>query len=584
MLKNNFVLYKKRLFLFFIYFIPVILVLWYVAKFSVNVPFWDEWALVHFFEKFAAGNVNFSDFFAQHNEHRIFFPRIFFLIIGFSSKWDTRLEMYFSIFLTIVSFWIIYTISSNSQTRDKIFHVINIATCFLIFSLAQHENWLWGFQITWFLINTCVIIAIFFLVIPKKIKIHQRIIISAICCFVASFSSAQGLLSWIALIPTIAFVEGSERQKKGRVILWIILFLLSVAIYQIGYAKLSYHPDIFFFVKEPLIAINYLLTILAMPIARQLFPIWIIGLFLLLNWLFVNIYCLKNYQSKFTHDAAPWLSLGWFAVLFALMTTVGRSGFGVEQAMSSRYTSISLLLIVSLLQIWRLLIYHEHFFVVKKRYINSAYIFLVGILTTIFIANSVDMIHMGKADWLRKTTGKSCLEVIHFIDTKSIAAQPNNCLQSLQPDPVNLKKEAEMLQRLGFREFPKDITFTTQPKKNYGYIDIPPTTDNALMLQRSGNIKLFGWAILPNSREQPKIVFLSYGDRQLFFANAVVELGRSDIEKSLNSSLYKNSGWKVELSLKSLPLGETVIKAWVYDPDNKQFVKLNGEPKIKVVE
>ncbi|HBE16940.1 MAG TPA: hypothetical protein DDW51_04840 [Cyanobacteria bacterium UBA11367] len=61
-------------------------------------------------------------------------------------------------------------------------------------------------------------------------------------------------------------------------------------------------------------------------------------------------------------------------------------------------------------------------------------------------------------------------------------------------------------------------------------------------------------------------------------------MDRPDVAKAFGSSQYAQAGWQVDVFPKSLPLGETVIKAWVYNPDNKEFVKLNGEPKIKVVE
>jgi len=566
------------------YLLPVTLLLWFVCNFSVNVPFGDEWALPVFFEKVALGSANFTDFFAQHNEHRMFFPKIIFIILAFSSKWDVRLEMYFSIFLAMVSFCAMYRIAANSQNQDsKLFHLFNIATCILIFSLVQRENWLWGFQVAWFLINTCVILAVFFLVVPTRLLPSQRLYLSAICCFIASFSSAHGLLSWIALLPTVASVQGSARQRKVRLSLWMALFFLSLFIYLIGYVKPSHHPDIFFFLKEPLIATTYLLTLLGNPIGKLIIPDVIFGLIIAATFVLFNIYYLKNYKSEFAHDAAPWLSLGWFATLFALMTTLGRAGFGVEQALSSKYTTGCVLLVISLLQIWRLLIYYERNWLQKNTYINYGCIYFVGIITAVFIANSSDAITQAEETWLQKTSAEACLEVVHFID-KSISQQPNNCLNLLSPSVARLKEFADPLQRMGFRDFPRNITFTTQPVKIYGNIDNHPSTDNPVMLPKKGNIEISGWAIIPEQREQPKVVLLSYDGSQSFFANAALDSYRPDVAKYLNSGLYQKSGWEVNVSQSSIPLRETVIKAWVYDPEHKQFVKLSGEVKIKVVE
>jgi hypothetical protein len=68
------------------YLIPIFLLFWFVVRFSVNVPYLDQWELIHFFDKVAAGNANFGDLFAQHNvrfAHRHLFRanRLFILLI-----------------------------------------------------------------------------------------------------------------------------------------------------------------------------------------------------------------------------------------------------------------------------------------------------------------------------------------------------------------------------------------------------------------------------------------------------------------------------------------------------------------------
>lgn len=47
-----------------------------IAVFAVNVPFLDQWELVELFRKYHEGQLGFADFFAQHNEHRLLFPRL----------------------------------------------------------------------------------------------------------------------------------------------------------------------------------------------------------------------------------------------------------------------------------------------------------------------------------------------------------------------------------------------------------------------------------------------------------------------------------------------------------------------------
>jgi hypothetical protein len=40
--------------------------------------------------------------------------------------------------------------------------------------------------------------------------------------------------------------------------------------------------------------------------------------------------------------------------------------------------------------------------------------------------------------------------------------------------------------------------------------------------------------------------------------------------------------WEAEISPQSLNREKTTIKAWVYDREDKQFIKLNGEIKLRI--
>ena len=152
---------KKNISFFLIYSLPIIFLIIFIAIFGVNFPFMDEWALVDIVEKTTSNTITFQDFFAQHNEHRIFFPRLIFIVFLLIFGWNTKYMMYFSVFLAILSFFYLYKIATYKHKIKSpvgLNHLPNILMCFLLFSLIQQENWLWGFQIAWFLVNLCLII------------------------------------------------------------------------------------------------------------------------------------------------------------------------------------------------------------------------------------------------------------------------------------------------------------------------------------------------------------------------------------------------------------------------------------------
>jgi hypothetical protein len=554
---------------------------WFITSYSVNVPVWDQFQLVSFFEKIASKNINLVDFFIQHNEHRIFFPKILFALLAFSSRWNIKLELYFSFVFAVVNFWLMYKIASASKSTNKsLFHLFNILTCLLIFSLVQYENWLWGFQIPWFFVNTCVILTVFILSVPKTWPPYLRLSLSAICCFTASFSLAHGLFSWLAVIPSVASIESTTTQKRIRLLLWIMLFALSSAIYSIGYQKPSHHPDTLFFLKQPLTTGLYFLSILGSPLSRLVWSAAVTGFVILLTFLSFNIYWIKNYKSRFAYDAAPWLSLGWFATLFALVTTLGRAGFGIEQSTSSRYTTVLILLVIACLQMWRLLIGYNQKWLKNNSYILPANYFVAGILTALFISVSTNAITQGQQIWLAKNSAKNCLEWVYFFDD-SVTDLPDSCLP-LYPKPAELKDFTKSLQNLGFRDF-KNIAFVTQPINNYGHMNVPSANDQSITLSRSGGVNLSGLVTVPTHNQIPQTVLFSWGRNQSFFANTIVHSDSSTEENTFNSSKYKKATWEANILLKSLPPGETKIKSWIHDPEKNQFIKLNGEFKVNII-
>src|SRR5215218_1327367 len=66
----------------------------YVHTFGVNVVFADAWDMVLVFRKWSNGRLAFADLYAQHVEHRMFFPRGAELLLGILTKYNNVAEMY----------------------------------------------------------------------------------------------------------------------------------------------------------------------------------------------------------------------------------------------------------------------------------------------------------------------------------------------------------------------------------------------------------------------------------------------------------------------------------------------------------
>src|SRR5437016_13840029 len=99
---------------------PPLLIGFLILRDGVDVPFWDEWdGTAPLFEKMAAGTLGFADFFAQHNEHRILFPRLIFFGLGRLTHWNVRAELFVIWFLALVCLFNILLMTRRNAWKDS---------------------------------------------------------------------------------------------------------------------------------------------------------------------------------------------------------------------------------------------------------------------------------------------------------------------------------------------------------------------------------------------------------------------------------------------------------------------------------
>ena len=570
----------KKFILFTLYLIPIVLLIGFVANFSVNVPIDDEWRLANLFEKIAAGNINFNDFWALHSNHRIVFPKIIIAVLAFASQWNINYQLCLSIGLAVITFIAMYSLSSMQvkNAGDNLWHLANILTCILLCSLVQYENWLWGFQLAWFLVNLCFVSAVYALLSNHKLLPYIKISIAAVFCFIASFSLAQGLLSWLAAIPAVVAIEGNVAQKRKRLIVWMLLFVATCAIYSIDYHP-SRKTSIISLLNKPLVVIDYFLSLLGSPIVRLSGISALVGLLIFGIFLFLAVHFVIKISEH--REALPWLSIGLFSVLSALFITAGRAEFGAIQAIeSSRYTSNSILLLIALVQLGQLFARGKS---ATNRNYKFVYRMLAGTLIGIIIVNSGQAIAQSRSASIYKQGAQDCLQLIQYLEPSNFFNDsPESCLRVLSKKTWLVREGALILDKIGWRKFAKNVAFISNPEKVYGYLDQPQISDKSLTVKKNAVVKAAGWAVFPENLKQPNIVLLSFGDRQSFFANAYVNSDSPDIAKTLKSELYNNARWAVDLSAHNLPIAQTEIKAWVYNPVDNQFVRLRGGARVIV--
>ena len=391
----------------------------------------------------------------------------------------------------------------------------------------------------------------------------------------------------------------------------MLLFVATCAVYSIDYHP-SRKASIISLLNKPLVVIDYFLSLLGSPIVRAPGISAFVGLVIFAIFVFFVVYFGKKIVSSSvassvsansekqpqvpaipssipiterkeiaeSYQALPWLSIGFFSVLSALFITAGRAEFGAIHAIeSSRYTTNSILLLIALVHLGQLFVRgndRETKATLKRNY-KFLYRVVAGLLIATIILNSQQAIAQSRSALLYKQGAQDCLQLINYLQPSDFFKNsPESCLRVLSKKTWLVREGAAIIDKIGWIKFAKNVEFISNTEKVYGYLDKPQTSDKSLTVKQNDAVKAAGWAVLPENLQQPKIVLLSVGDQQSFFANAYVNSDSPDIAKSLKSELYNNARWAVDLSGNDLPIAQTEIKAWVYNPVDNQFVQLRG--------
>ncbi|MCP9779120.1 MULTISPECIES: hypothetical protein [Cyanobium] len=294
----------------------------------------DSWALVR--------PLPLSDYpgliswlFEQHNEHRIVLQRIssvigenIFGIPPAAGGVMSNILIMLSISGSLA--WIVGNTIRNRQLSLAAWSVASL----IAFNPWQHENIIWEFQTPWFLISSLVFLstAIFTSESKSNIFVTFKAVFCALAPPVLIFSSSQGVAAALSILYS-SYID--KRKNFGICALATILSILLY--FALGYSKPGGHPDISFNL--------FYFAAISLSFTRSISGAIIIAILVLIlsAFFFRN----KN-KAPFDRQLLVVFQPAIFFIIFALMTTLGRSGLGITQAASSRYTTYSLMLPLAL--------------------------------------------------------------------------------------------------------------------------------------------------------------------------------------------------------------------------------------------
>jgi hypothetical protein len=322
--------------------LPILFIAIYIWRFGVNIPFMDQWSVVRLLMKQEQGVLTLIDLFAQHNEHRPFFPRLIWLTLAAFTHYNVNAELWVNFLIALGTFLFFIRRAVNTWNKAGVEWSLLLVSLFslLVFNLGQYESWLQGIQTIMFLGMACVMIGLFLLSDHSRNSNFAAAILLGV---VANFSMVNGLLYWpIGLAVLIA--TAPQKTRTLKVLAWLLCSAACITLFLTGWTSdgIGLH-HMFLHLKDAFI---FILNFLGAPLNTLEQFAWKFGALGLGLFMFIISHVIVTRSWR---EAAPYFGILLFVLFSALLVTIGRMELGLIQSRVSRYQTISIWFWASLL-------------------------------------------------------------------------------------------------------------------------------------------------------------------------------------------------------------------------------------------
>jgi hypothetical protein len=217
--------------------IPALYLL-FVAHYSINMPYEDDWNVVPLIYAALHGRLALGALWAQHGPNRIFFPFLILVELGVLTHDDTRVVIVLSAAIFVATFFVFLLVFRSYQRRPLTPLVVLVLGA-VWFSIEDWHNALWAFQgLAWYLILFCLMVMVYLLQIPQRRKL--ALALAVVAAVVASFSSLQGPALWPVGLVCLAWTLPPKprlwaRSEKFEVLVWLGAATGTAVIFLRGY-------------------------------------------------------------------------------------------------------------------------------------------------------------------------------------------------------------------------------------------------------------------------------------------------------------------------------------------------------------
>ena len=563
--------------------VPAVYIALLVRRYGVDVPLWDDWDMMPMIAHAHTGQLSFAELFAQQLEARTFVPKLLFILMTFTGRYDARDAMMLSVVLCCLIAAGIFLLLRRSGLS-----AIATTVCFLlivlsIFSPAQEELWLLASGFPSFMPALFILAGLLFL--QTRFSVATKFFVTLALAIASTFTLAHGFLAFALTFPVFLLWERVPRWQRWLGA-WCVVAAFCAVAYLWGYTKPKEVPE--FAPDVPLLAyVQYVLAFLGGGLAYGLrarlaqVPVAAatnFGVILLVLFSAAAAYAIARWRDNdFRRRALPWFALGCYSIASAIPAALGRVGLGVPQALDSRYVTFSLYLtaaIIALVPIIAADLAHRAR-PLRFRFVLPAFSAMLAVAYVAFYAigfgNSVSLLEQRAA---RYRLGRAAVVFSHALDTAPVMKKNNTTT------PVLARQLAGLLDGLGLLQPPLIRTnrLNSLPHERADGEDVSGKFDRGGPID-GGLYHATGWAALEDKSRPADCVVLAYQTpSQEWIAVAISDtvVQRPDVVDLLDDEDQLWSGWAAKFSTRAVPPGAK-ISAWAFDADESKLYQLPGE-------
>ena len=319
----------------------------FVAIYGLQFPYADEWDWIG--RVTGAEPVTVSWLWSQHNEHRMFLPRLIYLGLGAISGFDFRAGTFFNIFLlsglALAMMLAARAVRGKTSLYDAFFPL-------LLLHWAQAYNLIWGFQLNF--VTAVVLQGVVLLVVLRcgnQLSLKSAAVVM-ICLLSLGLCGAYGLIllptmiCWLLYASACKWQGGGLHAKRDALIMSVFAAMPAalIVLYFHGFQSGVARQGIY-------VSLSSCIQFLSSGIGPAAEEIWPVSGFLILAVCAIIVWeCLSVFRNQPAQRlrAAGFLMFLAGMIVLGLAIGFGRSFIGPRAGFEVRYMTLAapLLLLV----------------------------------------------------------------------------------------------------------------------------------------------------------------------------------------------------------------------------------------------